>query len=72
MLWEGWNMSSEEESEEFDEVSEELKRKDQVRGKAGVGWRCVCVSVCVRKLSVQVLYVEQCGDPLDCPPLLLP
>ena len=41
-------MSSEEESEEFDEVSEELKRKDQVRGKAGVGWRCVCVSVCVQ------------------------
>ena len=32
MLWEGWHMSTEEETEEFDEVSEELKRKDQVGG----------------------------------------
>ena len=44
MLWEGWHMSTEEEKEEFDEVSEELKRKDQV---------CVCVcGVCSSHISL--------------------
>lgn len=35
-------MSSEEETEEFDEVSEELKKKDQVRGRDGAGVEVLC------------------------------
>ena len=48
MLWEGWHMSSEEESEEFDEVSEELKRKEQVCACVCCVCVCVCVCVCAR------------------------
>ena len=45
MLYEGWNMSSDEGREEFDEVSEELRKREEVVGVAcfsGRGFLLIC------------------------------
>ena len=65
MLWEGWHMSTEEEAEEFDEVSEELKRKDQVGG-------CVVVHACVCACTCMCVCVRACVSVCECDLYFLP
>ena len=45
MLYEGWTMSAEEGKEEFEEVSQELRKREEVVSVCVCV--CVCVSVCV-------------------------
>jgi hypothetical protein len=48
MLYEGWNMSSDEGQEEFEEVSEELRKREEVVGVAcfsGRGFLLICAFI---------------------------